>query len=49
MIISPKEYPQNLPWDEKVLSMPNIPRGAEGQIIVLRSISKNVQSYIESQ
>ncbi len=46
MIISPKEYPQNLPWDEKVLSMPNIPRGAEGHIIVLRSILKNVQSHM---
>lgn len=44
MIISPKEYPQCLPWDEKVFSMPNIPRGSEGLLCVLRDILDKVKS-----
>lgn len=46
MIISPKEYPKCRPWDEKVFSMPNIPRGAEGLIYVLRDILQKVREHI---
>lgn len=45
MIISPKEYPECRPWEEKVLSMPNIPRGAEGLIYVLRDILEKVREH----
>lgn len=46
MIISPKEYPQCLPWDDKVFSMPNIPRGSEGLLCVLRDILDKVKSHM---
>lgn len=46
MIISPKEYPHCLPWDEKVFSMPNIPRGTEGLLFVLRSILEKVKGHM---
>ena len=45
MTISPKEYPQCLPWDEKVFSMPNIPRGSEGLLYVLRDILEKVKCH----
>ena len=45
MAISPEQYPQCLPWDEKVFSMPNIPRGSEGLIYVLRNILEKVRDH----
>ena len=44
MIIHPSEYPQNRLWDEKVFSMPNIPRGDEGLLYVLRTILNKVRT-----
>jgi len=38
MIVHPNEYPKNRLWDEKVFSMPNIPRGDDGLLAVLREI-----------
>ena len=49
MVISPKEYPQCLPWDGKVFSMPNIPRGSEGLIYVLHSILKKVKGHVDPE
>lgn len=46
MIISPKEYPQCRPWDEKVFSMPNIPRGSEGLLYVLHDILEKVRAHV---
>lgn len=46
MIISPKEYPQCRPWDEKVFSMPNIPRGSEGLLYVLHDILEKVRDHV---
>lgn len=45
MEISPKEYPEDRTWDEKVFSMPNIPRGSEGLLYVLRDILTKVRSH----
>ena len=45
MRISPNEYPQNRTWDEKVFSMPNIPRGSEGLIHVLHDILTRVHRH----
>lgn len=45
MGISPNEYPKNRAWDEKVFSMPNIPRGSEGLLHVLRDILTQVRSH----
>ena len=45
MKIPPKEYPANRLWDEKVLSMPNIPRGSVGMLSVLRDILEKVKQY----
>ena len=42
MEISPNEYPKDRAWDEKVFSMPNIPRGSEGLLQVLRDILGSV-------
>lgn len=46
MLVSPKEYPQCRPWDEKVFSMPNIPRGSEGLLCVLRNILEKVKGCL---
>ena len=43
MKIHPSEYPQNRLWDEKVFTMPNIPRGDEGLLFVLREILTKVR------
>ncbi len=45
MKISPKDYPANRPWDEKVFTMPNIPRGNKGLLFVLRDILTRVHTY----
>lgn len=45
MEISPNEYPKDRTWDEKVFSMPNIPRGSEGLLHVLHDILTKVRSH----
>lgn len=45
MIVPFEEYPQNRPWDEKVFSMPNIPRGTEGLLVVLYDILQKVKEH----
>lgn len=39
MKIPPKDYPANRLWDEKVFSMPNIPRGSAAVTISLQGTS----------
>ena len=36
------EYPKNLDWEDKVFAMPNIPRGDDGLIAVLRELLTQV-------
>ena len=36
------DYPKNLDWEDKVFSMPNIPRGDGGLISVLREVLTQV-------
>ena len=36
------DYPKNLDWEDKVFSMPNIPRGDDGLIAVLRELLTQV-------
>ena len=38
------EYPKDLDWDDKVFSMPNIPRGEKGLIEVLKEILLAVEN-----
>lgn len=38
-------YPENLSWDNKVFSMPNIPRGSDGMLAVLRTILSLVKAH----
>lgn len=45
MKILPKDYPANRPWDEKVFTMPNIPRGNIGLPLVLRDILTKVSAH----
>lgn len=45
MIVYPSEYPKNRLWDEKVFSMPNIPRGDDGLLFVLREILTKVRNH----
>lgn len=45
MKIPPKDYPANRLWDEKVFSMPNIPRGSIGMLAVLRDILERVKRH----
>lgn len=45
MVIHPSEYPQNRVWDEKVFTMPNIPRGDDGLLFVLREILTKVHNH----
>lgn len=45
MKVDVKEYPKPLEWEDKVFSMPNIPRGEEGLINVLRKFLLLVQSH----
>ncbi len=40
--VSVEIYPKNLSWDEKVFSMPNIPRGNAGLTVVLREVLARV-------
>ncbi len=49
MMILPEEYPTSLPWDEKVFSMPNIPRGSKGLLYTLRDILENVKSHMNPE
>ena len=41
-----REYPDDLEWDDKVRSMPNIPRGDAGLVGVLIEILKAVDNNI---
>lgn len=45
MVVHPREYPQNRLWDEKVFSMPNIPRGDDGLLFILREILTKVRNH----
>lgn len=45
MKIPVKDYPTNRLWDEKVFSMPNIPRGSIGMLAVLRDILERVKQH----
>lgn len=45
MVVHPSEYPKNRLWDEKVFSMPNIPRGDDGLLFVLREILTKVRNH----
>lgn len=45
MTIHHNEYPQNRLWDEKVFSMPNIPRGDDGMVHVLREVLTKVRNH----
>lgn len=47
MAVCPSEYPQNLLWEEKVFSMPNIPRGDNGLLFVLREILTRVRDHAD--
>ena len=38
-------YPEHLSWDNKVFSMPNIPRGRDGMLAVLRTILSLVKAH----
>ncbi|MGN0340780.1 MAG: hypothetical protein ACI4D0_09815 [Lachnospira sp.] len=38
------DYPKELEWDDKVFSMPNIPRGSGGIVDVLIQILKEVEN-----
>lgn len=49
MIVPFEEYPQNRPWDEKVFSMPNIPRGTEGLLVVLYDILQKVKEHCNTK
>jgi len=49
MKINPSEYPKNRDWNDKVFSMPNIPRGSNGLILVLRDILKKVNDNFSPQ
>lgn len=49
MIVPIEEYPVNRPWDEKVFSMPNIPRGDKGILFILRDILEKVQAHSPSK
>lgn len=40
------DYPKNLDWEDKVFSMPNIPRGDGGLIAVLRELLTQVANNI---
>lgn len=46
MRVNVSEYPKNLPWETKVFSMPNIPRGDIGLIEVLKEILLKVKNNI---
>ena len=43
------EFPENREWNAKMFSMPKIPRGDEGQLIVLKDILNAVENDIPSQ
>lgn len=45
MSISIDKYPKMLEWENKVFSMPNIPRGEDGLLIVLHDILTLVQKH----
>ena len=49
MEIQTTGYPVHRNWDEKALSMPNIPRGSEGQVAVLKSILSEVKANSPSK
>ncbi len=48
MKVDVTEYPKTLEWEDKVFSMPNIPRGEEGLINVLRKFLLLVQNHESS-
>ncbi len=45
MAVSIDHYPKSVEWDNKVYSMPNIPRGEEGMLPVLREILLMVSNH----
>ncbi|WP_066870423.1 hypothetical protein [Clostridium mediterraneense] len=42
-VVKKEEYPENREWNVKVFSIPKIPRGEEGQAVVLKSILEAIK------